>query len=386
MNKDKFYCTKCYYLSSLDTPPEKCPICQSGKEYFEEIPQNERQTLPNYFKEHLEKKIDKINSLSGENTVSFGLVTDLHWASNCKHSAAILQKIIEETDLRRVYVGGDIVCGSGVCPRSSLIRELKEFGESFSPIEPHILRVLGNHDGAFSTFPIPEYYIESLTEEEINEVYFKTGAVYEARCFGGDGSYFYDDDEKSKTRFIALNTHKKTTESLDERGVGVFRSFWNAGIMKEQFDWLCNALLTLPEGFTAVLCTHEPDFENIDFITKVISAFNRHEAFKGSFESEKKPYYNLSADLDFTRSHGSLDLWVTGHTHYDSAEMKNGVLVTTTVNDSMHNSAASPFRHEKGTVSEHAIDIFTINKAEGKIYVTRIGAGDDREFTYKIFR
>ncbi len=382
MNRDKFYCTKCYYLSSLDTPPEICPICKSGSELFEEIPQNKKQTVPSYFEEHLEKKIDKINSLSGENTVSFGFVTDLHWASNCKHSAAILERVIDATEVRHVYIGGDIVCGSGVCPKSSLIRELREFGESFSIIETHLLRVLGNHDGAFSTFPIPEYYIESLTEEEINEVYFKTNAKYEARVFGGDGSYFYDDDEKAKTRFITLNTHKKTTEDKDERGIGVFRSFWNAGIMKEQFDWLCNALLTLPEGFTVVLSTHEPDFENIGFLTDVLSAFNRHDVFKGSFESKEKPHYNLSADLDFRGVTGSFAVWVTGHTHYDSVEMKNGVLVTTTVNDSMHNSASSPFHHEKGTVTEQAIDVFTINKSKRKIYVTRIGAGYDREFTY----
>jgi hypothetical protein len=51
----------------------------------------------------------------------------------------------------------------------------------------------------------------------------------------------------------------------------------------------------------------------------------------------------------------------------------------------MHNSALSPFKHQAGTVTEQAFDVFTINKKEHKLYVTRIGCGEDREFPYDVF-
>jgi hypothetical protein len=34
------------------------------------------------------------------------------------------------------------------------------------------------------------------------------------------------------------------------------------------------------------------------------------------------------------------------------------------------------------TITEQSFDVFTVNKAERKIYATKIGAGDDREIAY----
>ena len=37
---------------------------------------------------------------------------------------------------------------------------------------------------------------------------------------------------------------------------------------------------------------------------------------------------------------------------------------------------------QKGDITEQSFDVFTVNRAERKIYATKIGAGTDREISY----
>ena len=46
------------------------------------------------------------------------------------------------------------------------------------------------------------------------------------------------------------------------------------------------------------------------------------------------------------------------------------------------NNAELKAERVANTTTEQSFDVFTVNKAEGKIYVTKIGAGDNREISY----
>ena len=67
------------------------------------------------------------------------------------------------------------------------------------------------------------------------------------------------------------------------------------------------------------------------------------------------------------------------------AKYCDGMLSTATLNDSIHNAEGSPYKHVKGTDTEQAFDIFTVDKNAHKIYATRIGCGENREFEYEVF-
>ncbi|MBQ7898115.1 MAG: metallophosphoesterase [Clostridia bacterium] len=389
MIKDKFYCTKCYYLTSEDTPPKECPICHSDRLLFDPVPENAPQFIPEYFKEHLEEKIEKIRERqisAGRESSTFGFVTDLHWASNEKHSAAILEKVMDACGIPYFFTGGDIVVGSGVCPKDSLFRELSEYQESFKRIENKCLMVLGNHDQAYSTFPVPRYYVESLTTDETYEYYFRPQTEYTDRVFGPTLDYYYADDKVHKMRYIALNTHVKANEELDAEGIGKFWAFNEMGIMQEQIEWLASVALDVPSSdWTVCISTHEASFVNMDVILGILDAFRRHEAYEGEAVHQDKPYYNVKIKADFKGRGGDFAVWATGHTHYDKAQYNNDILVTATANDSMHNSANWEFFHVKGTHTEQVIDFFTVDKKAHKVYITRVGAGEDREYDYKVF-
>ncbi len=386
---DKFYCTKCYYLTSEDAPPAECPICHSGSEIFDIVPPIEEQTIPEYWDAYLEEKIAAIHEKqikAGSDSASFGLVTDLHWASNNKHSAAIMEKLLRDCSIPYFFTGGDIVCGSGVCPASSLERELREYTASFRRIEDRCLKVLGNHDGSFSTLPIPNYYAESLTSNELFNYYFLDQAQHKNRVFGPDSTYCYADDTLHKIRFITLNTHVKWTDELDEKGISKCDIFRTCGVMQEQIDWFASIALDVPStDWTVVIASHEPLWEgwtNSDVLLGIVNAFRNHTVFETHKSFESRPYFNAHTRVDFTGRGGDVAIWIAGHTHADNAQYVDGILATATVNDSMHNSANSPFVHVKGTVTEQAIDIFTVDKKARKVYITRVGAGEDREFDY----
>ena len=66
----------------------------------------------------------------------------------------------------------------------------------------------------------------------------------------------------------------------------------------------------------------------------------------------------------------------------ETAPKQEGVLTVCTLNDSLHNSSLSEFKHTANTITEQAFDIFTIDFKNHKIYSTRIGCGEDRVFEY----
>ena len=111
------------------------------------------QTIPTYWEEHLQNKIQTIHKLqvqAGKESVSFALVTDIHWDQNERHSAALLEKIMFDCSIPYFFNAGDLVSGHGLCPQEELYEEITAYREDFKAIESKCLITLGNHDTAGS--------------------------------------------------------------------------------------------------------------------------------------------------------------------------------------------------------------------------------------------
>lgn len=364
------------------------------------------ESIPTYWKEYLDNKIKTIHHkqiASGITSSSFGLVTDMHLGvvhpdcnTNRFHSPALLKKVMDDCDIPYFFNAGDVFAGHGLCTKDINIADFIACKKLFKNIESKCLIAEGNHDAIFSEFEVPDYYAQNMSLAEFYEYYFKFEAQYSDRHFGFDGTYYYVDMIFQKTRLIVLNTHDIPDDCIDAQGRPMYNKFRanGTGIMQEQLDWFAHVALCVPSPeWTVVLCTHESPASvgrdgicNFGIIHDIINAFRHHSNFQGKSEYDNgREHYNSEICVDYTDCGGNFALWVSGHSHFDTSVVIEGILSVATLNDSMHNSDNSKFKHIEGTTSEQAFDIFTLDKLNHKIYVTRIGCGEDREFTYEVF-
>ena len=353
-------------------------------------------TIPGYWKEHLEEKIRKIHEKqmqAGITGTSFGLITDIHIGDNSMHSPALMEKVLTDCGIPYFFNAGDFATGMGIIDPEDLIWEIQLTNKLFSRIGKKMLMALGNHDPAYSTLLPPDYYCEFLTKEEIHEYVFRPQIQYTDRVFGNDGSDFYADDAFHKMRYIVMNTHNTPSDAMKENGRAVYDKFRTTGFLQDQLDWFANTALQVPSAeWTVVLCVHEAlgadqgsTFYNEDMVLGIIDAFRKHTAYKGNSHYDTILGYDAQIEADFTGKGGDFAAWVGGHWHKDDVRVQNGILRISSINDSLHNSSSSPFVHKERTTTEQSFDIFTIDKKAHKLYATKIGCGEDREFTYEVY-
>jgi len=353
-------------------------------------------TIPGYWKEHLAEKIAKIHEKqiqAGRSGASFGVLADFHGCTNCMHSAALMEEVLTECGIPYFFNAGDFVSGMGIIDPEDLIREIMLARRLFARIADKQLMVLGNHDMAYSTFEAPDYYAEFLTKEEIYEYVYRQQTVYANRVFCEDGTCFYADDVFNKMRYVVMDTHDTPSDELKEDGHAVYNKFRLTGFRDNYVNWFAHVALQVPSAdWTVVLCTHEPIdadkgyiYYNKELILGLINAFRKHTAYQGSTCYEDISGYDAQVEVDFTGKGGDFAAWVGGHGHRDEHAVQEGVLTVCTLNDSLHNSSLSEFKHTANTITEQAFDIFTVNKKTHTIYATRIGCGEDREFTYEVY-
>jgi hypothetical protein len=227
-----------------------------------------------------------------------------------------------------------------------------------------------------------------MKKADLLERYFKPYTKYSDRKFSKNGSYFYADDENNKIRYIALNSQDVPNDDETEEGFAVYNTLRNYGFLQEQIDWLAHEALSVPyASWSVVLCSHAAtpssggeDFNyNYDIVLGLLDAFKNKRAYAGE-EKHDNSIYDVSVSADFSGKGGDVIAWVGGHRHEDLIKCESGItIVVTTTDASYENYKKLGLR---GSVGEHAFDIFTVDKSNRRVSVTRIGRGEDREFEY----
>ena len=348
--------------------------------------------IPSYWKNHLEEKINKIkeNQLkAGENSMSFGLISDIHWCKQrTSYSGAILKKVADECNIPYILNGGDTVSGAGTCKPERLFEEFSGYSKEFEALEEKILMALGNHDSAYSEFEPPRYYAQNITKKEIFDYVFKYETKYPDRIMSDDGFYFYVDCKPSKTRFVIMNPFDVPNDDVNEDGSAKYNRMRLSGYRQAQLKWFADRALNVPsQEWTVVLCTHlnpasKEYCRNEDAVLNIIKAFREKTSYSINTTYEDIPDYNAELSGDFKKKGGNFAIWLSGHTHYDNTVVFENTLCTSIISDWNHQADNIPFIRYAGSVMEHAFDIYTIDTKNHKLYVVRIGAGYDREFDY----
>lgn len=91
--------------------------------------------------------------------------------------------------------------------------------------------------------------------------------------------------------------------------------------------------------------------------------------------------------IDFVKANGgSIIAWIAGHAHSDWHDVWNNTLIMTTEAAGYYSTKVSEdgntYSKTLNTATESAFSIYTVDKAMGKLYCTRFGAGADRVYHY----
>lgn len=351
-------------------------------------------SIPEYWEEHLAEKIATIRKnqiKAGRDGASVGLISDIHWNINAHHSAALMEKVLTDCAIPYYFDAGDIVSGAGICPPQNIINDLIRTQKLFANIQHKRLVTQGNHDTCYSTFQAPKYYAQCITASELYNYCYRVMSQYPDRVFGPTGTYYYVDNDVQKMRYIVLDTHIVPSDEEHEDGTPVYHKA-NISIMQRELQWLAEKALDVPAtDWSVILCTHEVPAEtglgpkNYKAVKEIVDAFRRHKACEITTHYEDAPWCDAHIVCDFTGRGGNFVAWVGGHAHHDLLKDFDGIQAMTVNCDCTHNSNKSAFEHVRGTTTEQAFDVLTVDKKNHKVYVTRIGCGEDREFEYEVF-
>lgn len=320
--------------------------------------------IDDYWKEELDKKIQHIkeNEEKGNirDVMSFVFITDMHYPYNFRKSPKLIKYISDNTNIHYILNGGDSIHNnsSEVYIPADCVKMIYEMRKDFKNVfmDDDMYSTLGNHDLNIQGNAI------ALTANQIYDCVYKKCVDYTAQ---GGWAWYYQDDSFHKIRFVSIAQY-----------------FLN----QEHLRWLGDVALNVPSAdwgivfFSHALPYNEPNYgnsetRNASHLKEIIDAFQQKTAVSISDSATSWP---ISYSKDFSSANGKIICYIAGHIHHDYMK-RDTIQYVCTVNDSKDNEQ---FDKVSGTISEQSFDVFTVDKTNSNVYITRIGHGDNREFSF----
>lgn len=392
--------------------------------------------IPEYWHEHLNQKIARIKELQdagGKDCFSSVVIADIHMESNLAKLAPLLaKKIAEECGIKHILILGDTQTRHGANHDYAYIEnEWVEIENMLSPIRNQLLITLGNHDGSYDIIDenndgvADDITGDGVVDSHDKNVYnyppqkLHERAFRKVRCidnvhFSADGNGYYVDDTGSKVRYIILNSHVNKYE-LNADGSMKYNNMQNFRFGQSQYDMVIEALKSVPsDEWSVIFGSHVPLDRSGEYIywggtvdsngaqtgnpadcvvmMRTLNAYYKKTTYSGSFAGSQNGFDAVSVNVDFSDAKGQIMAYHGGHVHKDTAwgtsygwngaEHSDFFIISTRSDGRVENESALMNERVAGTITEQSFDVFTYNKAERKIYATKIGAGDDRVISY----
>lgn len=310
---------------------------------------------PEYYEEHMKEKTEKIrNHEIYSRGDSFVFITDAHADGdyNAFHFEGLIRNVWNNTGVRMVVSGGDNINSTNDVESMLLLQ--REYASKFEFAGSNFINVIGNHE--WYTDPYNPDGDRPTYDELYNTLSKRYEDTYDGK--GAMNSYFFD-NRIQKIRYFVLPCD------------------FNCKITEEQVVYFLEELENVPDGYSVVLFTHAPLIDDAtalrvgyDPIINGLAALKTADMFEYG-----------GVNYDFADSDVDVIGVFSGHTHKDGNLTVNGINIICTTSDS-YKSEQGPLTRTLGTVTEQAFDVVQIDMDSRKIYLTRIGAGSDREFNY----
>ena len=267
--------------------------------------------------------------------VNFAYFTDTHSNDNdANASIDYMNAIVKSKTMDACVHGGDLITTYDL----DFDRYVKAMFENMVYYKnfAEMLFVKGNHDNNHATVlgdnaTIYQYHM--LMQNNYKDVVFNAADPCQ--------NYFYKDFEYEKVRMIVLDSFTVAGSSATIQ------------IDSDQLDWLYNTALDVEDGWTVVVISHM----FMDTLTDACNLFN-------AFNDRGTTYGSYTFANDKTTHFVGV---IHGHEHTDSFSDTIGFNIIGVT---------------KAYGSLGAVDIFTIDTDNLKLYETRIGDGISREFTF----
>ena len=138
--------------------------------------------------------------------------------------------------------------------------------------------------------------------------------------------------------------------------------YYTSAIPSSVSDNVVSVLGSLPTGYKVLVISH------VGIKTD------------GTIDSSFQP---ILTALDAMQANENVIGVISGHRHFDgSVTTSAGTNVIATTCDARIEYSGSQLTRTIGTITEQAFDVVQIDLSNRKIYLTRIGAGSDREFNF----
>ena len=332
--------------------------------------------IPSYYETHLAAKETIIRghfddcAYNGDGLV---FLTDTHFSTdlftsnapstaiNANHSFALIADIFKKCAIDKIAFGGDLV--NSAPDIDTMLLCIASFGARFGNRQNRLRYCVGNH----------EYYTGNdmgATTKPTPSMLYGAGVKYNEDIVLGKGDMvtYYFDNALQKIRYFVVSCGRDTELTIP------------------QVEWVLSEFKNIPSGYHVVLIGH-------GFMTDAMTGFRgRYLQIANAFDKVKsKSSISYNGTLyDYSALDNVTPVCIiTGHVHIDgSITTTGGIPCISTTTDSYAQNyelvdgtpTSSP--RTKGTTDEQAFDIYQFDFTNRKIYVTRIGYGSDREFSY----
>lgn len=288
-----------------------------------------------YYSEHLNSKIDRIKSIQNEHDIveSFFFITDLHWEANHQHSPYLVKQIMEKTGINKINFGGDYIAQDYHNTQDAL-NWMKNCIQSFDATEKYA--ILGNHE------------LNTQHWRDTPQISYKDSsmAVNGSRF---DLPYYYVENSDTQVVSIYLNSNDLPNN-------------------EEQKQWFINRITSYDDNWTALIFTHM-FYTNINDEGALLHTAG--EALNNLIVSSRD---NIKCSVAGVFS---------GHIHTDHmTTFDDYYTATATMCDSSIAYTLSEYDRSYKTTNDQAFDVVQIDTSSKHVYLTRIGAGKDREYCF----
>lgn len=322
-------------------------------------------TLPSYYINHLDVKINEINSAIAKDEgqdyygVGYIFVTDIHAPANTWTFLPLIERIRALTNAKMLINCGDNVRALGT--KENLISDLREvMNKTFSVFGEKMIYVIGNHDFIISDSDVWGTNMVMIAKALNYQINLSPLGISTRK------HYYYYDDNVGMIRHIIID-YTDTDKS------------WFV-------EWLRDTIRSTPTDYHFAFYMHWNVFEKdgtisdakYQYLVDWISALQEKTTFS---ENISTTFGNVKINEDYTDTTHAVCYFACGHQHMDYMHVVNGV--TYFVSDCCANYNDNGIVNRvSGTTTDTAFDVICVNVKKRSVALIRIGAGSNRNWTY----